>query len=91
MCKSIVAASSHLFEQEFPHGIREAIVSTIEPVKERPTSQQSERAMKIYLQEIGQTTFKREDRIDRCSWDLCGRGIIWAGDIKLPDFLPSSK
>ncbi|KAF4035595.1 hypothetical protein GN244_ATG12393 [Phytophthora infestans] len=51
--KGIVVASNHFFEQEFPHDIREAILSTIEPVKERHTPQQSERAMKRYLREIG--------------------------------------
>ncbi|KAF4032132.1 hypothetical protein GN244_ATG15999 [Phytophthora infestans] len=66
--KGIVAASNHFFEQKFPHGIREAIFSTIEPVKERPTPQQSERAIKRYLREIGQTTSKRENRIDLCYW-----------------------
>ncbi|KAE9070613.1 hypothetical protein PF010_g26194 [Phytophthora fragariae] len=56
--KGIQAASTHFFEQEFPHDTREAILCTLDPTKTPLTPVQSGQAIRDHLEAIGRSTSK---------------------------------
>ncbi|GMF25544.1 unnamed protein product [Phytophthora lilii] len=66
--RGLVAASYHLFEEEFSSGIRQAFLSTLNTAAAPVPINQTAIELKAYLKELSQTTSKRNATIERRYW-----------------------